>query len=68
MNKLYEFFCNFGIDLLETLNIVSYDILVVTGLFALILYVCGWKKGLNIGFMCPAIYMIIQILTKCLIK
>lgn len=68
MNKLYEFLCEFGLDLLETLNIVSYDILVVTGLFALILYVFGWKKGMRIGFMCPAIYMIIQILTKCLVK
>lgn len=68
MNKLYEFLMQSGLEILETLNIVSYDILVVTGLFALILYVCGWKKGLNIGFMCPAIYMIIQILSKCLIK
>lgn len=68
MNKLYEFFIESGLEILETLSIVSYDMLVVTGLIALVLYVFGWKKGRSIGFMCPAIYVIIQILTKCLVK
>lgn len=68
MNKLYEFLCEFGMECLETLSIVSYDWLVIAGLIALVLYVFGWKKGMNIGFMCPAIYMIVQILTKVLCK
>ena len=68
MNKLYEFLMQSGLEILETLSIVSYDMLVVTGLIALVLYIFGWKKGRSIGFMCPAIYVIIQILTKCLVK
>lgn len=68
MNKLYEFFYQFGTECLETLSIVSYDMLVVAGLIALVLYIFGWKKGMSIGFMCPALYIIIQILTKCLVK
>lgn len=68
MNKLYEFLMQSGLEILETLSIVSYDMLVVAGLIALVLYIFGWKKGMSIGFMCPAIYMIIQILTKCLVK
>ena len=68
MNKLYEFLMQSGLEILETLSIVSYDMLVVAGLIALVLYIFGWKKGMSIGFMCPAIYMIVQILTKCLVK
>ena len=68
MNKLYEFLMQSGLEILETLSIVSYDMLAVAGLIALVLYIFGWKKGMSIGFMCPAIYMIVQILTKCLVK
>ena len=68
MNKLYEFLMQSGLEILETLSIVSYDMLVVAGLIALVLYIFGWEKGKNIGFMCPAIYVIIQILSKCLCK
>lgn len=65
---LGNFLWNFFKECLETLDIVSADILVVAGLIALVMYVFGWKKGKNIGFMCPAIYVIIHILSKCIIK
>lgn len=68
MNRLIEFLWQSGTEILETIGMLSYDTLVVVGLFSLILYVFGWQKGKNIGFMCPAIYVIIQILTKCLVK
>ena len=64
MNKLLDFFVDFGMDILETASIVSLDILAVVGLIGLILYVFGWEKGKSIGFMCPAIYIILQIIVK----
>ena len=64
MNKINDFLCRFGSECLETLAIVSYDWLVVAGLIALVLYVFGWKKGKDIGLMMPALYIIIQILSK----
>lgn len=66
MFKLNEFLWKFTSECLETLAIVSYDLLVVVGLIALVLSVFGWKKGKEIGFMCPAIYVILQILSKVL--
>lgn len=68
MSRSIEFLWQSGTEILETIGMLSYDTLVVVGLFSLILYVFGWEKGKNIGFMCPAIYVIIQILTKCLVK
>ena len=66
MNKINAFLGQFTAECLETLAIVSYDLLVVIGLIALVLSVFGWKKGKEIGFMCPAIYVILQILSKVL--
>ena len=66
MNKINAFLGQFTAECLETLSIVSYDFLVVAGLIALVLSVFGWKKGKEIGFMCPAIYVILQILSKVL--
>lgn len=64
MNKINEFLCQFGSECLETISIVCYEWLVVAGLIALVMYVFGWKKGKSIGFMMPAVYIIIQILSK----
>mgnify|MGYP000215240731 CR=1 FL=1 len=66
MNKINEFLIQFGAECLKTLSIVCYDSLVVAGLIGLILYIFGWEKGKNIGFMCPAIYVILNILSKVL--
>ena len=66
MNKINAFLGQFTVECLETLSIVSYDWLVTIGLIALVLSVLGWKKGKEIGFMCPAIYVILQILSKVL--
>ena len=66
MFQLNQFLLKFTSECLETLAIVSYDLLVVVGLIALVLSVFGWKKGKEIGFMCPAIYVILQILSKVL--
>jgi hypothetical protein len=63
-DKIMGFLGQFFAECLETLSIVSYDFLVVAGLIGLIMYVFGWEKGKNWGLMCPAIYIIIQILSK----
>ena len=64
MGKIQDFLFQFTSECLEALAIVSYDWLVVAGLIALVLYVFGWKKGKDIGLMMPALYIIIQILSK----
>ena len=66
MNKLNAFLGQFAAECLETISIVSYDFLVVAGLIALVMYVFGWEKGKNWSMMCPAIYIIINILSKVL--
>ena len=67
-SHLVQFLANFFKECLEAFSMASFDILVVVGFFSLVMYVFGWKKGKNISFMCPAIYIIIQILTKVLCK
>ena len=67
MFELNNFLWKFTSECLETLVIVGYDLLMVTGLIALVLSVFGWKKGKEIGFICPAIYVILQIIVKVLI-
>lgn len=62
--ELGKFLTKFFTECLGTISIVSLDILVVVGLISLILYVFGWEKGKSVGFMCPAIYMILQIVAK----
>ena len=64
MFKLNEFLWKFTSECLETLAIVSYDLLVVVGLIALVMYLFGWEKGKNWSMMCPAIYIILQIIVK----
>ena len=64
MFKLNEFLWKFTSECLETLSIVSYDFLVVAGLIALVMYLFGWEKGKNWSMMCPAIYIILQIIVK----
>ena len=66
MKMLSSFLVDFTLECLETLSIISYDILLVTGLIALVLSIFGWEKGKNIGFMCPAIYIIIEIIVGVL--
>lgn len=64
MNKIQEFLAQFTLECLETISIVSYDILLIGGLIGLILYVFGWKRGKNVCFLFPAVYMILQIIVK----
>ena len=64
MNKINAFLGQFTAECLETLSIVSYDWLVVAGLIALVMYLFGWEKGKNWSMMCPAIYVILQIIVK----
>ena len=64
MNKINAFLGQFTAECLETLSIVSYDFLVVAGLIALVMYLFGWEKGKNWSMMCPAIYIILQIIVK----
>ena len=64
MFKLNEFLWKFTSECLETLAIVSYDLLVIAGLIALVMYLFGWEKGKNWSMMCPAIYIILQIIVK----
>ena len=68
MNKINEFLSQFIGEFLETIALTSYDFLVVAGLIALILYVFGWKKGKDVSLMCPAIYVIIQIISKVILN
>lgn len=67
MNRIQDFLFEFAGQSLETLAIVSYDWLVVAGLIALVMYVFGWKKGKDWGLMCPAIYVIIQIISRVML-
>lgn len=62
LNFLFDFFK----DLLIAFNMVSFDILVVVGFFALLFYIFGWKKGKSVAWMCPAIYIVLQIITQVL--
>ena len=64
MNKINAFLRQFTAECLETLSIVSYDFLIVAGLISLVLYIFGWEKGKNWSMMCPAIYIILQIIVK----
>ena len=64
MNKINAFVGLFIGECLETLSIVSYDFLIVAGLISLVLYIFGWEKGKNWSMMCPAIYIILQIIVK----
>ena len=64
MDKLNAFLGKFTVECLETLSILSYDFLVVAGLIALVMYLFGWEKGKNWSMMCPAIYIILQIIVK----
>ncbi|WP_018592644.1 hypothetical protein [Terrisporobacter glycolicus] len=68
MDKIQSFLVQFGSECLETISMVCYDWLVVVGLIALVLYVFGWEKGKSIGFMMPAVYIIIQILSKVICR
>lgn len=68
MNMLKNFIFKSSIEILETLSIVSKEILIITGVIALILYLFGYKKGKDIAFICPAIYYIIQILAKTICR
>ena len=54
--SIYECFNSFVV--------VSYDFLLVFGLISLVLYIFGWEKGKNWGMMCPAIYILLQIIVK----
>lgn len=64
MNKIYGFISQFAYEALETLNIISYDLLMVIGLISLVIYIFGWEKGKRCGMICPVIYIIIQIIVK----
>ena len=64
MNKINVFLGQFTAECLETLSIVSYDFLILAGLISLVLYIFGWEKGKNWSMMCPAIYIILQIIVK----
>ena len=64
MNKINAFLGQFTAECLETLSIVSYDFLVVAGLISLVLDIVGGEKGKNWSMMCPAIYVILQIIVK----
>ena len=64
MNKINAFLGQFTAECLETLSIVSYHFLVVAGLISLVLYIFGWEKCKNWSMMCPAIYIILQIIVK----
>lgn len=66
MNKLNAFLGQFAAECLETLTIVSYDFLVIAGLIGLVLYIFGWENGKRCGMLCPAVYVILQILSKVL--
>ena len=64
MKAILKFLGNFTLETLETLSIVSYEILLVTGLIGLVLSLFGWEKGKRIGTMSPAVYIILRIIVK----
>ena len=64
MNKINAFLGQFTAECLETIALLSYDWLVVAGLISLVLYIFGWEKGKNWSMMCPAKYIILQIIVK----
>ena len=54
-------------EIFKDIVLSSYWICVIGGLIGLILYLFGLKKGKDIAFVAPAIYMILKILGGFLI-
>ncbi len=56
-----EFIKETGYELLVAIQNLSFDICLITGFIALLLYVFGYKKGKRWAFMIPCIYIILNI-------
>ena len=65
--SLMQFLYNFTTECLETITIVSYEWLLIAGLIGLVMYIFGWDKGKKVGMMCPAIYIMLQILGRLIV-
>ena len=67
MNRILSFLIKFSTEIFETISLISYDLLVVAGLIGLILYIFGYEKGKELGMICPALYIILQIIVKAFV-
>lgn len=52
---------------LGAMNSASYNILLVAGLAAAIMYIFGWDKGKKVATLCPVLYLLIKIIGGALI-
>lgn len=53
-----------GDGILLNIDKYSFNVCLLVGLVALILYVFGYEKGKRVATISPAVYVIIQIFTK----
>lgn len=54
-------------SILGTMNNASYNVLLIAGLAAAILYIFGWDKGKKVATICPVLYLLIKIIGGALI-
>lgn len=57
-----EYIKETGYDILVTIQNLSFDICLIAGFIALLLYVFGYKNGKRWAFTIPCIYIILNII------
>ena len=63
-NKFSDIIDTFGDFIVVYIDIYSFQICMLVGIVALILYIFGYDKGKKIATVSPAIYIVIQIFLK----
>lgn len=54
-------------SILGVMDSASYNVLLVAGLAAFIMYIFGWDKGKKVTTLCPVLYLLIKIIGGALI-
>jgi hypothetical protein len=63
-NFIQDYFCETIHALLEFTSEISFNVCLITGMLALILYVFGLEKGKKWATLSPAIYLLIKIISS----
>ncbi|GAA0229375.1 hypothetical protein [Metaclostridioides mangenotii] len=54
-------------SILGAMNNASYNVLLIAGLAAAIMYIFGWDKGKKVATLCPILYLLIKIIGGALL-
>jgi len=54
-------------SILGAMNSASYNVLLVAGLTAAIMYIFGWDKGKKVATLCPVIYLLVKLIGGALL-